>query len=113
MKKLSIGTWAYIFNQEVPTNDFHEILHKLQHLGYDGVELGGFNPHPGPDTCNKAQRQKLRKEVKDHGLEFSGLAADLWSQKLLSVEDSGPYIDAFAQHLLFAADLGIDTIRVV
>jgi endonuclease IV len=28
-KKLSIGTWAYIFNQEKPTNDFHEALHKL------------------------------------------------------------------------------------
>jgi sugar phosphate isomerase/epimerase len=112
-KKLSIGTWAYIFNQKVPTNDFHEILHKLQHLGYEGVELGGFNPHPGPDTCDtKAKRQALRKEVADHGLQISALAADLWSQKLLSVEDSGPYIAAFAKNLFFAEDLGIDTIRV-
>jgi sugar phosphate isomerase/epimerase len=113
MKKLSIGTWAYLFNQKEPTNDFHEILHKLQHLGYDGVELGGFNPHPGPDTCDtKAKREKLRKEVADHGLKFSALAADLWSQKLLSVEDSGPYVAAFAKNLMFADDLGIDTIRV-
>ncbi len=112
-KKLSIGTWAYIFNQEKPTNDFHEILHKLQHLGYDGVELGGFNPHPGPDTCEtKAKRHKLAKEVADHGLSFSALAADLWSQKLWSVEDQGPFIAAFAKNLTFAEDLGIDTIRV-
>ena len=46
--KLSIGTWAYLFNQEKPTNDFHVILHKLQDLGYDGVELGSFGPHPSP-----------------------------------------------------------------
>ena len=46
--KLSIGSWAYIFNQENPTNDFHVILHKLHDLGYDGVELGGLNPHPAP-----------------------------------------------------------------
>jgi sugar phosphate isomerase/epimerase len=112
-KKLSIGSWAYIFNQEKPTNDFHEILHKLHHLGYEGVELGGFNPHPGPDTCStRAQRQKLKKEVADHGLAFSGLAADLWSQKLWSVEDSGPFIAAFARNVFFADDLGIDTIRV-
>src|SRR5438309_452994 len=112
-RRLSIGSWAYIFNQENPTNDFHQVLHKLSDLGYDGVELGGFNPHPGPDTCDtKAKRQKLRQEVKDHGLEFSGLAADLWSQKLLSVEDSGPYIAAFAKNLFFAEDLGIDTIRI-
>src|SRR3984893_15263970 len=112
-RKLSIGSWAYIFNQATPTNDFHQVIHKLSDLGYEGVELGGFNPHPGPDTCNtRAKRQALHKEVKDHGLEFSGLAADLWSQKLLSVEDSGPYIAAFAKNVFFADDLGIDLIRV-
>jgi sugar phosphate isomerase/epimerase len=111
-KKLSIGSWAYIFNQEVPTNDFHTILHKLQDLGYEGVELGGFNPHPGPDTLDRAGRIKLKQAVKDHGLEFSGLAADLWAQKLWSVEDQGPYIAAFVKNVFFAEDLGIDTIRV-
>lgn len=111
--KLSIGSWAYIFNQENPTNDFHVILHKLQDLGYDGVELGGFNPHPGPDSCDtRHKREHLRKDVKDHGLSFSALAADLWAQKLLTVEDSGPYIAAFTKNLFFAEDLGIDCIRV-
>src|SRR5438270_13945122 len=112
-KKLSIGSWAYLFNQDNPTKDFHQVLHKLSDLGYEGVELGGFNPHPGPDTCEtKAKRQALRKDVADHGLAFSGLAADLWSQKLLTVEDSGPFIAAFAKNVFFADDLGIDTIRV-
>jgi sugar phosphate isomerase/epimerase len=112
-KKLSIGSWAYLFNQERPTNDFHQVLHMLSDLGYDGVELGGFNPHPGPDTCDtKAKRQALRKDVADHGLQISGLAADLWSQRLWSVEDTGPFIAAFAKNLTFAEDLGIDTIRV-
>jgi sugar phosphate isomerase/epimerase len=111
--RISIGTWAYIFNQTEPTNDFHVILHKLQDLGYDGVELGGFNPHPGPDTYpTKESRLKLKKAVADHGLYFSALAADLWSQKLLTVEDSGPFIAAFAKNLIFAEDLGIDCIRV-
>ena len=49
-KKLSIGSWAYIFNQEVPTNDFHQVLHKLQDLGYEGVELGSFGVHPTPSS---------------------------------------------------------------
>src|SRR5262245_37449387 len=112
-KKLSIGSWAFIFNQEKPTDDFHQVVHMLSDLGYEGVELGGFKPHPGPDTCDsREKRQALRKLVKDHGLEFSGLAADLWAQKLISVEDSGPYIAAFAKNLFFAEDLGIKTIRV-
>ena len=62
MKKLSIGSWAYIFNQEKPTTDFHEVLHKLSHLGYDGVELGSFGPHPSPVSHpTRASRQKLKK----------------------------------------------------
>lgn len=111
--RLSIGSWAYIFNQEKPTNDFHELVHKLAHLGYEGVELGGFNPHPGPETCGTRDKRKaLRDLVQGHGLEFSGLAADLWAQKLWSVADSGPFIAAFVKNLFFAEDLGIKTIRV-
>ena len=112
MKKLSIGSWAYIFNQDKPTTDFHQIVHRLSDMGYEGVELGGFDPHPSPYSHDRAKRQALKKEVRDHGLAFSGLAADLWKMKLLSVEDSGPYIAEFAKNLFFAEDLGIDLIRV-
>lgn len=113
MKKLSIGSWAFLFNQAHPTNDFHTLVHKLQHLGYDGVELGGFSPHPNPDSHDtREKRAKLRKMVNDHGLEFSALAADLWSQKLWSVEDQEPFVAAFTKNLEFADDLGITTIRV-
>ena len=47
-KKLSIGSWAYLFNQEKPTNDFHQVVHMLHDLGYEGVELGSFGVHPTP-----------------------------------------------------------------
>jgi sugar phosphate isomerase/epimerase len=117
MKKLSIGSWAYIFNQEKPTNDFHEVLHKLQHLGYDGVELGSFGVHPTPFSHpTKADRQRLKKEVADHGLQFSGIAVDLWSFKKpgpsILDENPTPYLAAFLGFTAFASDLGIKTIRV-
>src|SRR5215207_3054900 len=103
-KKLSIGTWAYIFNQEKPTTDFHEILHKLHHLGYDGVELGSFGVHPTPwSHPTKA----------DHGLEFSGIAVDLWGFKRPgpSILDKNPasYMAAFLGFTVFGSDLGIKT----
>lgn len=115
--RLSIGTWAYIFNQEVPTNDFHQILHKLQDLGYDGVELGSFGPHPSPATHpTKASRTKLRKEIADHGLALSGIAVDLWAFKTpgVSILDEIPaaYLTAFLGWCNFAADLDAKTIRV-
>jgi sugar phosphate isomerase/epimerase len=116
-KKLSIGSWAYIFNQKEPTNDFHEVLHKLHHLGYDGVELGSFGAHPTPwSHPTKADRQRLRKEVADHGLAFSAIAVDLWGfhkpgPSILD-ENPTPYVAAFLGFTTFGADLGIKTIRV-
>jgi sugar phosphate isomerase/epimerase len=116
-KKLSIGSWAYIFNQEQPTTDFHVVLHKLQDLGYEGVELGSFGLHPTPFSHpTKADRQRLKKEVADHGLEFSGIAVDLWSFKKpgpsILDENPVPYMAAFLGFTVFGADLGIKTIRV-
>ncbi|MBY0526419.1 MAG: sugar phosphate isomerase/epimerase [Gemmataceae bacterium] len=116
-KKLSIGSWAYIFNQDQPTNDFHVVLHKLQDLGYEGVELGSFGVHPTPNSHpTKASRQKLKKEVADHGLEFSGIAVDLWGFKKpgpsILDENPVPYVAAFLGFTAFASDLGIKTIRV-
>ena len=117
MAKLSIGTWAYIFNQEQPTNDFHVILHKLQDLGYEGVELGSFGPHPSPNSHpTRASRQKLRKEIADHGLALSGIAVDLWAFKTpgVSIMDEVPsaYLTAFLGWCVFASELDAKTIRV-
>ena len=117
MKKLSIGSWAYIFNQDKPTTDFHVILHKLQDLGYDGVELGSFGVHPTPFSHpTKADRQRLKKDVADHGLEFSGIAVDLWGFKKpgpsILDENPTPYMAAFLGFVVFGSDLGIKTIRV-
>ncbi len=115
--RISIGTWAYLFNQDVPTTDFHVILHKLQDLGYDGVELGSFGPHPSPVSHpTRASRQKLRKTIADHGLALSGVAVDLWAFKTpgTSIMDETPaaYLTAFLGWCAFAADLDVKTIRV-
>lgn len=117
MKKLSIGSWAYLFNQDTPTNDFHEVVHRLSDLGYEGVELGSFGVHPTPVSHpSKADRKRLKDEVADHGLGFSGIAVDLWSFKKpgpsIMDENPTPYISAFLGFTVFAADLGIKTIRV-
>src|SRR5207253_2946788 len=116
-KKLSIGSWAYIFNQEKPTTDFHEILHKLHHLGYDGVELGSFGARPTPVSHpTRADRQRLKKEIADHGLALSGIAVDLWSFKKpgpsIMDENPTPYVAAFLGFTVFGSDLGAKTIRV-
>jgi sugar phosphate isomerase/epimerase len=116
-RRLSIGSWAYIFNQDKPTNDFHQVVHMLHDLGYEGVELGSFGDHPTPVSHpTKADRQRLKKLVADHGMAFSGIAIDLWSFKKpgpsIVDENPTPYVAAFLGFAAFAGDLGITTIRV-
>ena len=58
MKKISIGTWAYTIGpyagNPIP---WEEVIRKVKELGFDGVELGGFSPHPNPDEmADKVQR---------------------------------------------------------
>ena len=112
--RLSIGSWAYCFGpyQENPV-PFDTVVGKLADLGFDGVELGGFVPHPNPvERDTKAKRAELKKKVEGLGLSFSGLAADLWSCPIIPEKNNSKWISTFEQNLEFANDLGIDCIRV-
>ncbi len=114
MKRISIGSWAYTIGPygDKPV-DFETVCTKLAALGFDGLELGGFPPHPNPDDLSSAeQRQEVVAQMKRHGLEFSGLAANLWSEKLINTDDPSKYIAEFAKNCVFARDLGIKGIRV-
>lgn len=112
--RLSIGSWAYCFGpyQANPV-PFDTVIEKLGKLGFDGVELGGFAPHPGPGSCDtKEKRAELKRKVSDQGLTFSGLAADLWSCPIIPLEDNSTWMAMFEGNLEFANDLGIGCIRV-
>lgn len=114
MKRISIGTWAYSIGpyQDNPV-PWDEVVRKLAELGFDGLELGGFGVHPNPDLLKtKEERDKCRQEVADAGLAFSGLAANLWGEKLLNTDDNSSYLAEFRKNLDFCVDLGIPGIRV-
>lgn len=124
MKRISIGTWAFLFNQKKPI-EFYEIAPGLKKLGFDGLELGGFGIHPNPTTAQIAANwhkdpvsaypdicAAIRNTWESHGLDCSGLAADLWSERLITAPDNKSYLGAFRKNLEFCRLLGIKTIRV-
>jgi len=114
MKRISIGSWAYTIGPyaENPV-PWEEVIERLKDLEFDGVELGGFPPHPNPDNMpEKEQRDACKEQLADLGLDFSGLAADLWSQHLIDTDDNSAYLDCFRKNLQFCVDLGIPAIRV-
>ncbi len=114
MKDISIGSWAYSIgpyaDNPVP---WEEVINTLKGLGFQGVELGGFPPHPNPDDMpDKEQRQKCKAQLAEAGLRFSGLAANLWAEHLIDTDNQSDYIACFRKNLDFCVDLGIKGIRV-
>ena len=112
--KSSIGSWAYTIGPyESKAVDFTTVCDRLSELNFTGVELGGFTPHPNPDDCpTKESRAEVVELVKSRNLEFSGLAANLWGEKLINTDDNSHYIAEFKKNCEFCNDLGILTIRV-
>ncbi len=124
-KRISIGSWAYTIGPYVDHPvPFDAVCDKLKALGFDGVELGAFPPHPNPGNPagadadwpgampEKSQRLELAAQMRERGLGFSGIAANLWGEKLINTDDQSKYIFEFRRNSEFARDLGISTIRV-
>ncbi|MBI4889571.1 MAG: sugar phosphate isomerase/epimerase [Acidobacteria bacterium] len=123
--RVSIGSWAYTIgpyaSHPIP---FDTVCQRLKELGFDGVELGAFPPHPnpgnpnGPDTDwpgampDQAQRAELKAKMAGVGLGFSGMAANLWGEKLINTDDQSKYIAEFQKNSEFAKEVGIQGIRV-
>jgi len=124
-KRISIGSWAYTIgpwaDHPVP---FDTVCSRLKQLGFVGVELGAFPPHPNPGNPNgpddgwpgamphKMERGELRARMRETGLDFSGMAANLWGEKLINTDDQSKYIAEFRKNSEFARDVGIGGIRV-
>ncbi len=115
MHRISIGTWAYSVG---PYGDnpipFGKVVTGLKEMKFDGLELGAFGAHPTPDNHpTKESRQTLKDLVETNGLKFSGIAGDMWSEKLVNAEDDGKkYLATVKKNLEFAKDLGITLFRV-
>ena len=105
MTRVSIGTWAFGVYTEHPL-PFNQVLDRITELGFDGVELGAFPPHPDPATCaTAASRAELRERFTSRGLELSAVATDFQETRILE-EDPTPYLAAVDRNLDFCKALG-------
>lgn len=112
MKKVSIGSWAYVFGafKDDPVL-LPQLAEKLDELDFDGISMGGFAPHADPDLYDTPEkREELKELLKKYNLEVADFAADLWSVNALT--DPDKWIDLFAKNAEFASDMGFKVIRV-
>ena len=112
MKKVSIGSWAYIMGAfgDNPIL-LPELFEKLDELGFDGVSLGGFKPHAHPDLFNTPEKRAgLKKLLTDNNMEVADFAADLWSVD--SIKQNKEWLDLFDNNMVFMSQMGFKTVRI-
>jgi sugar phosphate isomerase/epimerase len=73
--------------------------------GFGGVDLHLHETRAGGPA-------ELRARLAEKGLGLSGIAANLWGEKLINTDDQSKYIAEFRKNAGFCADLGIRGIRV-
>ncbi len=116
-KKLSIGSWAYTFgpysSNPIP---FDTVVKQLGEYGFDGVEVGAFQPHIHPDDYpEKSDREKVKQLIHENGLGISGIAADFsptGGPASDEAQKDNNYINVFKKNVQLCVDLGTNILRV-
>src|SRR5262245_10218793 len=113
-KKISIGSWAYVFgpywDNPIP---FEKVIQRLSELKFDGVAVIGFRPHPPPDDyASNSHRQDLRALISGLGLEISAYAPAFTAHTLIRSDDHSDYVKTFEKNVSCARDLEMPAMRV-
>ena len=116
MPQISIGTWTFVAGvyEDHPV-DLDTVLQQASGIGYQGVALGGFEPHGSLDRYpNRSGRKELYKKAGDLGLKINSYAADLLDCDFyMGAQDAlSQYFDRFDRNLEFCVDCEIPIIRV-
>jgi sugar phosphate isomerase/epimerase len=111
-KKISVGTWAYIWggyaDKPIPLT---QVAKGLQAMKFDGVDFGVFAPHLSfEDAKVRSKRLAVRKLLDDHGLGVSGIAADFGKVPPMLCNPAD-YVEVALQHAEICLDLGTNKMR--
>lgn len=112
MKKVSIGSWAYIMGAFADKPILlPELCAELSKMKFDGISLGGFMPHAHPSLYDTpAKKAELKQLLKEYSLEVADYAADLWSVD--SFKQNSEWLALFDMNVAFMAEMGFKTIRI-
>ena len=111
--KFSIGSWAFSFGpfEDNPWS-FEAFLKYASEVGYDGIEINGFHPHPHPDVYDTSEKcDELKKEIAGYGLGISGYAPDFREVPAAEVP-LADHLKAIDKSLAFCNNMEIETLRV-
>lgn len=112
MKKISIGSWAYVFgpysDHPVPLDT---VIKELGQMKYDGISLGGFKPHahfelyPTKEDCDR-----LLNQLRQNGLEVVDYSPDVNIYNPILEQDK--YLKLLEKFLVFMEQCGFTILRL-
>ena len=115
MTRIALSTWTFVMPpyDESP-EAFESVLDGAARLGYDGVEVGLFAPHPTvADLATKDRRDAYREAIESRGLGIAGVVANFdGCPSILTSADNSPFLAALDAQLDVCADIGADVIRL-
>lgn len=112
--KISLGSWAFTYGpyEDAPIS-FEDTAMRLAEVGYDGIEIGGFEPHITleryPDSHS---RKELRRFLDDLELGVSSYAADFGKIDPITTVNRAAYLELFSRFVEMCVDLKAPSIRV-
>jgi sugar phosphate isomerase/epimerase len=113
--KIALSTWTFAMTPyDQHPESFESVLDRAAQLGFDGVEVGLFAPHPTPaELDNKAKREAYRAALDARGLGLAGVVANFTEcPSILTGADNSPFLEALDEQLEICSDIGADILRL-
>jgi len=114
MPRIAMSTWTFIFPPyEDRPQDLDSVLDRAAVLGFDGVELAWFEPHPTVDDLGTAAaRAAYRDKLESRGLGLAGVVANFDRCPSILTNGNGEFLDALDRQLELCAEVGTDLLRL-
>jgi sugar phosphate isomerase/epimerase len=115
MTKIALSTWTFVMTPyDQHPESFESVLDRAAQLGYEGVEVGFFAPHPtAAELDTKARRDAYLDLFKSRGLGIAGVVANFAEcPSILTNADNSPFLVALDEQLDICADIGVDMLRL-
>jgi sugar phosphate isomerase/epimerase len=113
--KIALSAWTFIFPPyEEKPEPLDDVIARAAALGYDGLEVGWFDPHPTvQDLETEEQRAAYLDLFRSRGLGIAGVVANFdGAESFLTAESNASYLEALERQLALCEQLGIDLLRL-
>ncbi|MEA4854101.1 MAG: sugar phosphate isomerase/epimerase [Christensenella sp.] len=112
MKKISIGSWAYVFgpyaSQPVPLDT---VIKEVGKLGYDGISLGGFKPHAHFELYPTKEKQEALVElISSNHLEAVEYSPDV--NVYSPITEQSDYLKLYEKFIIFMEQCKFPIVRL-